>query len=90
MSQKQVKRKKKAKAAKNRLAGLLPPDIPVKDLSKNDNGDYELPLRTGGPRTYFKVPGELAQQLLDYIQLKPYAEVHGLIGGLMRCEKLKE
>ncbi len=80
MSQKQVKRERKKRA------GRLPADIPV----PTNGGPLKVPLVKGETKIYFKVPAELAQQILDYIQLKPYAEVHGLIGGLMRCEKMKE
>lgn len=89
MSQKQTK--KKRKAAKNRIAHLMPPDIPIKDLPRNADGNLELPLKLPkNQKTFFKVPGDLAQLLIDYIQTKPYNEVHQLIGGLMRCEKVKE
>lgn len=41
-------------------------------------------------KIYFKVPGPLAQLIVDYIQTKPFQEVHLLISGLQRCEKIKE
>jgi hypothetical protein len=40
------------------------------------------------PITEFKISQELAQALLNYLQTKPYAEVHALIGGLLRLEPL--
>lgn len=84
MSQKTVKRERKKKARKSRL----PPDLPLPP----NGGTIPVAVETNHPpkNIFFKVPGALAQQVLDYIQLKPYAEVHHLIGGLMRCEKLKE
>lgn len=86
MSQKQVKRERKKRGA-SRLPKVLE-DIP---LPKN-GGTFPVKTETNHPtqKIFFKVPGELAQQILDYIQLRPYAEVHGLIGSLMRCEKVKE
>jgi hypothetical protein len=40
------------------------------------------------PTTEFKINQELAQALLNYLQTRPYAEVHGLIAALLRLEPL--
>ncbi len=56
-------------------------------LKAKDNG---APAPIPQAPQAFKVPGALAQEILNYLQTKPFVEVHQLIGGLMRCEKLKE
>jgi len=77
MSQKSAKKKRKA--------SRLPADIPA----PSNGAPLEQPVQTQ-ERVYFKVPGPLAQLLVDYLQTKPFQEVHPLISGLQRCEKIKE
>jgi len=36
---------------------------------------------------HIKVNLELAQTLINYLQAKPYIEVHQLIDALLKCEK---
>ena len=56
-------------------------------VDAKSNGIPPLPP---GSKPAFKVPGELFQLVLNYLQTKPFQEVHQLIGGIMRCEKMKE
>ena len=39
------------------------------------------------PKTEIAVPVVFAQELLNYLQSRPYAEVYGLIGKLMELAK---
>ncbi len=74
MSQKTVKRERRR-------------DKVTAALDAKSNG---IPPRPSGPQLAFKVPGNLAQTILNYLQTKPFQEVHQLIGGLMNCERMKE
>lgn len=78
MSQKSAKRQRISEEARRRREA---------QVSKvKDNGAPEVAT----PPTAIKIPANLAQAVLDYLQTKPFNEVNQLIGGLMRCEKLKE
>lgn len=37
-----------------------------------------------------KVPAALVNALFEYLKTQPWEQAQPLIGGLMRCEKLKE
>jgi hypothetical protein len=39
---------------------------------------------------HIKLNLELAQALINYLQAKPYIEVHQLIEALLKCEKSEE
>lgn len=88
MSQKNAKKRRKA-AKKKAITGKksLIRDIPLPP-------DGSIPLATPPERpkktVSFKVPGELAQAILDYLQLQRYVDVHHLIAGLTNSPKLEE
>lgn len=86
MSQKSAKRGRKK-------AGRLPaPSLPTGVIHPdNVNGrPLEQKVQTTLPKLSCKVPGDLAQLILNYLSTKPFQEVHQLISGLMQCEKMKE
>jgi len=85
MSQKTAKTKRRA--ARNRTQQV--PAV-LKEIPAPKNGAPLEQKVSTTQKIWFKVPGELAQQILDYIQTKPFQEVHQLVGGMMRCEKIKE
>lgn len=38
----------------------------------------------------YKISQELAQEIANYLQEKPYIEVHSLLAKLMKIEKIEE
>ena len=76
MSQKSAKHDRK-KAGRPR--GL--PDIPIDP--KNGAKPQEI-------QESLMVPAALANVIFEYMKKRPWDEAQPIIGGLLRCEKLKE